>query len=153
MIKMPKENILGKGKVRVEIIDKKTGKVVDVSEHENAFVAVGAQYLMQCLLGTATLHTYNTVNLYTDTGSLIKGLYGTYSTIIDTGSAKQVVLTATDGSTDSYSFLYEGISYGTEAEYGANAFCNKESIVKTKASDQSLKVTWTITIGYSIIPV
>jgi len=149
---MLKDNVSVKGKVVVEIIDKKTGKVVDRSEHSNAFVAVGAQYLMQCLLGTATLHTYNKVNLYTDTGSLIKGLDGTYSSITDTGSAKQVTLTATDGSTDTYSFLYEGISYGTESEYGANAFCNKESATKTKGSDQSVKVTWTITIGYSAIP-
>jgi hypothetical protein len=152
MIKMPKENIIIKGKVRVEIIDKKTGKVVDASEHENAFVAVGAQYLMQCLLGTATLHTYNKVNLYTSTGSLIKGVDGTYSSISDTGSAKQVTLTALDNSTDTYTVLYEGISYQNESEYGANAFCNKESTAKTKGSDQNLKVTWTITIGYSPIP-
>ena len=153
MIKMPKENILVKGKVRVEIIDKKTGKVVDRSEHENAFVAAGAQYLMQCLLGTATLQAHNTVNLYTTTGSLIKALTGTYSSIADTGSAKQVTLTATDGSTDTYTFQYEGISYGSQAEYGANAFCNKESTAKTKGSDQTAKVTWTITIGYSAIPI
>jgi hypothetical protein len=149
---MLKDNVLIKGKVVVEIIDKKTGKVVHHSEHENAFVATGAQYLMQCLLGTATLQAYNTVNLYTTTGSLIKAVAGTYSSITDTGSAKQVTLTALDNSTDTYTVLYEGISYGSQAEYGGNAFCSKESTAKTKGSDQNFKVTWTITIGYSAIP-
>jgi len=150
---MLKDNVLIKGKVVVEIIDKKTGKVVHHSEHENAFVATGAQYLTQCLLGTATLQAYSTVNLYTTTGSLIKALTGTYSSISDTGSAKQVTLTATDGSTDTYTFQYEGISYGSQAEYGGNAFCNKESTAKTKGSDQSVKVTWTISVAYSAIPI
>jgi len=150
---MLKDNMSVKGKVVVEIIDKKTGKVVDRSEYTNAFVGAGASYVRSMIDIGAISHAHTSINIYNTSRQLIKTLTGEWGTPIDTGSARQNTITATDSSTDTYTFQYEGLSYDVQTLYESNSFCNKESTAKTKGSDQSVKITWTISVAYSATPI
>jgi len=150
---MSKENVVVKGKVRIEVTDKRTGKVISVSELENAFCSSGAFYVMR-MIDTADLpQLKNKINLYDTSRSLIKTLTGTWGIRTDTGSAKQNTITVLDNTTDTYTVQFYGLSHDTQTLYENNDFCFKDASAKTKGSDQNLKVDWTVTVPYTSAPI
>ena len=148
--------LIFKNKVKIEVIDKATGKVKQVVETENVTLNPGAQFVIACLDGTLGVAPApcQVVNLFDSTKTYIKSLTGAFGTKTDTGSAWQNTVTATDSSTDTYSIQYLTLSPSTVTAYPGTAsyFANAQPSPISKGSTDTLRISWTVSISYSSAP-
>jgi hypothetical protein len=148
--------LIFKNKVKIEVIDKATGKVKQVVETENVTLNPGAQFVIACLDGTLGVapSPCQVVNLFDSTKTYIKSLTGSFGTKTDTGSAWQNTVTASDTSTDAYSVQYLTLSPSTVTAYPGTAsyFANAQSTAISKGASDTLRISWTVSVSYSSAP-
>jgi len=141
------------GILRIQIRDKKTGKLVfDSGPKKNYITYWGAARLMNAYDGGGSISgVLNTVNLYyTGAGgetpvATLTGSWGSRST----GAQLSCTLTAQDTSTASYTFRYLGLFTGAVNGKDANYHVYDYGSNVTKGSNNTITVTWTINIPYT----
>jgi hypothetical protein len=153
---MVEEKVKVKDRVTIELIDKKSGKVVLKKTLENVISRYGAQRVMYQYDGQGTIPSgppVNKVNLYYTGASnepAVLSLTGSYGSRQDTGNSFQNTLTATDSSSATYSFRYLGLDTSSDVPGWMNNDHKYDyGSVVTKGSDQTLRVTWTVVVPYS----
>ena len=140
-----------KNVVTVKLIDKESGKVLREYKRENDVLDVGAVCLLTFISGGTANGNWNTVNLFTSAGAYIKSITGSFGSIGDGVGYKYVVLTATDNSSDEYTFRILGLYHTTSnSRYTQNLY-NVQGSDITKGSTQILQVTWEIRIAYTTV--
>ena len=86
-----------------------------------------------------------TVELYDETGGLIKSLTGTWGTATDTGSSWKKTLTAEDTSSDEYSVK----EIRLKTDDGTMTYLKHvEDTAVSKPADQKLTITWDVEVPY-----
>lgn len=143
-----KTNLKLKNIVTVKLIDKETGKVLREYRSENDVLDVGATCLLNFIRGATANGNWNTVNLFTSAGAYIKSITGSFGSISDGAGYKYVVLTATDSSTDEYTFRILGLYHAVSNDRYTQNLYNVQASDITKGSTQILQVTWEIRIAY-----
>jgi len=148
--------LIFKNKVKIEVIDRETGKVKQVVETENVVLNLTASRAIQAINNPSALGTnspVSVVNLFDSSKTKIKNLTGTWGTNTDTGTAWQSTLTATDSSTDAYTVQYLELDVGGLASYtNASYFANAQSTAISKGSTDTLRISWTVSVSYSSAP-
>jgi len=140
------------GKVTIELIDKKTGKVVERKTGHNVLLGLGSQALLKAIKGTVDYTAWNTLNIFDTAKNFIKSITGNLGSISLGTGYYYVKLSATDDSTDSYTTRYFGLHYSSVNAYVNNLLAYDYGSNISKASDQTLKATWEIRIAYSSAP-
>ncbi|MEM3414944.1 MAG: hypothetical protein QXS21_05455 [Thermoproteota archaeon] len=151
---MTKDILKVKGYVRIQLTDKETGKVVyDSGEIEQVITLYGAMRVMNCYDAVGTVSgSANKVNLYYtggDSETPVKSLTGSWGTRVNTGTALQNTLTAQDTSSDAYSFRYLGLDTTAPLGWLNNLHKHDYGSVVNKGSNQTLTVSWRISIPFS----
>ncbi|MBS7613616.1 hypothetical protein KEJ48_05170 [Candidatus Bathyarchaeota archaeon] len=156
MVGMPKEAVRVKDKVTIELIEKNTGKVILKKTLHNVITRYGAErqmYQYDALGTVPSAPPVRRVNLYYTGGSTeppVVSLQGDWGSRVDTGTALQNTLTAVDSTNATYSFRYMGLDVSADVGGWINNYHKYDyGSVVTKGSDQTLRITWTISIPYS----
>jgi len=150
-----KEVINVKDRLTIEIIDRKTGKVVFRETTERSLGDGGSNILINFIAGkypdADLFKDWKYVYLFDSSKNLIKYLTGTWGTVGAGANYNYCVLTAMDDSTDSYTTVYQGLYHRTDATVlGQMNIWQQQT--KTKASDQILRVTWEVRVSYTPYP-
>ncbi len=144
---MLKDGLRLSGMVEIKIIDKKTGKVVKRIK-KNAIWCEFPYQMAIVLTEGATLGAINGIKLFNG-NTYVKTLSTTQSYSQDTSSKQYVVtVTAKDESTDSYTFDNLYLGYFPASGTGYTVAHQTESSAITKASDQTISITWTVYLPY-----
>jgi hypothetical protein len=151
-----KDTLVFKNKIKIEVIDRETGKVKQVVETENAVLNLTASRAIQAINNPSALANnspVSVVNLFDSSKTKIKNLTGTWGTNTDTGTAWQSTLTATDNSTDTYTVQYLELDVSGLASYtNASYFANAQPTAISKGATDTLRISWTVSISYSSAP-
>jgi len=130
-----------KGEVEIKILDKNTGKVKKQIK-SNAISSVFAQYLINGLAnGNYTVPKFDQIEIVPQTGNNI--LLNASASVSDTGTAWQVVFSASDSSSNSYTTKELHI-LSSQAVYGL-AYVSANI---TKGATDVLTITWTVSQPY-----
>jgi len=140
------------GRVTIEIIDKRTGRIVERKIGSNVLLGLGSQALLKAIKGTVDYTAWNTLNIFDTAKNFIKSITGKFGSISLVTGYYYVKLSATDDSTDSYTTRYFGLHYSSVNIYGNNLLAYDYGSNVTKGADQNLNVTWEIRIAYSSAP-
>jgi hypothetical protein len=149
------ENINIKDRLTIEIIDKKTGKVVSRETTERSLGDGGSNILINFIAGkypdADQFKDWKYVYLFDSGKNLIKYLTGTWGTVGSGANYNYCVLTAIDDSSDAYTTVYQGLSqFIVEPRLGVMSIWQQQT--KTKGSDQILRVTWEVRVPYTPYP-
>jgi len=147
-----KSSVKVKDVLTIELIDKKTGKVVERKTMSNVLTGLGSIDLLLAIRGEAGYGAWNKLNIYDTAKNFIKSVTGTLSTPTSGAGYYYVQLVAQDTSTDSYTARYFGLHYNVVNQYVQNNFCADYGSPVTKGSDQTLKATWELRVAYSSPP-
>jgi len=153
---MPKKvNVSVKDRLTIEIIDKKTGKVVSKETTERSLGDGGSTILINFIAGkypdADLFKGWKYLYLFDSGKNIIKYLEGTWGTVGSGANYNYCVLTATDDSSDSYTTAYQGLYHRTDATVlGQMSIWQQQS--KTKGADQILRVTWEVRVPYTPTP-
>ena len=138
--------------VTIELIDRKTGKVVERKVSKNATGIPGAFALIYLINGQPddmnTMKNWKYFYLFTSTKALIKYIEGTWSVAEDVGGAVRAVFTANDASTDVYDSAYQGLYWRTDANSPSQMGLFQTQTI-SKTADKILGVTWEVRVSYS----
>ena len=138
--------------VTLELIDRKTGKVVERKVSKNATGPAGAFALVYLINGQITdantIKNWKYFYLFTATKSLIKFLEGSWSVAEDVGGAVRAVFTANDASTDVYDSAYQGLYWSNDAISPSQMGLFQTQTI-SKTADKILGVTWEVRVSYS----
>lgn len=139
----------------IEVVDRKTGKVISRETTERSLSDGGSQVLLYFIVGyfadANVAKNWKYVYLFDSGKNKIKVLEGTWGTPTSVSNYSYCVLTAVDDSTDSYTTAYQGLHHRDDmATLGQMNIWQQQS--KTKASDQVLRVTWEIRVPYTPTP-
>jgi len=153
--KVKSENIAVRDRLTIEIIDKKTGKVVSKDETEKSLGDGGSNILINFIAGkypdADLFKDWKYVYLFDSGRNKIKYLTGTWGTVGSGANYNYCVLTATDDSSDAYTTVYQGLYHRTDATVlGQMSIWQQQT--KTKGADQILRVTWEVRVPYSPYP-
>ena len=153
--KVKSENIAVRDRLTIEIIDKKTGKVVSKDETEKSLGDGGSNILINFIAGkypdADLFKDWKYVYLFDSGRNKIKYLTGTWGTVGSGANYNYCVLTATDDSSDAYTTVYQGLYHRTDATVlGQMNIWQQQT--KTKGADQILRVTWEVRVPYSPYP-
>ena len=153
---MSKKNIVSvRDILTIEIIDKKTGKVVSKEMSERSLTGGGSDILISFIAGKLPdadiFKDWKYVYLFDTNKRLIKYLTGTWGDISFGANYVYCVLTATDDSSDAYTTAYQGLYHRTDGEI-LGQMCMWQQQTKTKGADQILRVTWEVRIPYTPYP-
>lgn len=145
-----KDKIRLLGKVKIEIIDKKTGKVVDKVTSKNKLTLSGASLLIAFIEagceGAFPGWTY--IGLYSAPTTKIKDMIGEWGTTEWNGYIRNTI-TATDTSSDTYTVNHVGLYHASNPpNVESNYLRHDLPSPKTKGSDQTLRVSWQVNIAY-----
>lgn len=143
-----------KGFIRIVLTDRFTGEILyDSGEIEQVITLYGAMRLMNCYDAVGSVSgSANKVNLYYTGGDSeipVKTLTGSWGTRQNTGTALQNTLTAQDTSSDAYSFRYLGLDTTAPLCWLNNLHKHDYGSVVNKGSNQTLTVSWRISIPFS----
>ncbi|MEM4866015.1 MAG: hypothetical protein QXY09_05960 [Acidilobaceae archaeon] len=147
--------VLVKDLLTIEVIDRKSGEVIEKETTERSLSDGGSQVLLYFIVGyfadANVAKNWKYVYLFDSNKNRIKVLEGTWGTPVSTTNYSYCVLTATDDSTDSYTTAYQGLYHRADATLlGQMNVWQQQS--KTKASDQVLRITWEIRIPFTPTP-
>jgi hypothetical protein len=149
------ENINVKDRLTIEIIDKKTGKVVSRETSERSLGDSGSTILINFIAGKFSdanqYKDWKYVYLFDSAKNIIKHLTGTWGAVGIGANYNYCVLTVTDDSSDAYSTAFQGLYYRTDAEV-LGQMCIWQQQYKTKGSDQILRITWEVRVPYVSVP-
>ena len=139
----------------IEIIDKKTGKVVSRETTKRSLGGAGSYILINFIAGKFTdansVKDWKYVYLFDGSKNLIKYLTGTWGTVGSGANYNYCVLTATDDSSDAYTVVYEGLYHKTDGTVlGQMSIWQQQT--KTKAADQILRITWEVRVPFTPVP-
>jgi hypothetical protein len=150
-----KEVINVKDRLTIEIIDKKTGKVISKETSERSLGDAGSNILINFIAGKYSdadlFKDWKYVYLFDSNKNIIKYLTGTWGTVGAGANYNYCVLTSTDDSSDAYTTAYQGLYHRTDGSVlGQMSIWQQQT--KTKASDQILRVTWEVRVPYTPYP-
>jgi len=139
----------------IEIIDKKTGKVVSKETTKKSLGDGGSYLLISFIAGKLVdadaSKDWKYVYLFDSNKAKIKYLSGTWGTIGVGANYNYCVLTATDDSSDAYTVVYEGLYHRDDATVlGQMSIWQQQT--KTKGADQILRITWEVRVPYTPYP-
>ena len=138
--------------VTIELIDRKTGKVVERKVSKNATGPAGAFALIYLVNGQPAdmnvMKNWKYFYLFTSGKSLIKFLEGSWSVAEDVGGAVRAVFTANDSSTDTYDSAYQGLYWRNDATSPSQMGLFQTQTI-SKTSDKILGITWEVRVSYS----
>lgn len=145
-----KETLKVENHVLVEVIDKKTGKVVKSVESKNTTGSAGADHLIKYIRGyfTTLPDPWRIIYLFASDRSKIKELVGTWGTEEDTGTVIQNTITALDTSTDVYTVDWLGLQNTSGLTLLTSMLLWQDISPTTKGADQNFRVRWTVRCGY-----
>jgi hypothetical protein len=139
----------------IEIIDRKTGKVVSKSQSKKSLMDGGSVILISFIADKLTdadlFKNWRYVYLFDSSKNIIKYLSGTWGSLGSGANYNYCILTATDDSSDAYTTAYQGMYHRTDASViGQMSIVQAQS--KTKGADQILRVTWEVRVPFSPLP-
>jgi hypothetical protein len=139
----------------IEIIDRKTGKVVSKSQSKKSLMDGGSVILINFIADKLTdadlFKNWHYVYLFDSSKNIIKYLSGTWGSVGSGANYNYCILTATDDSSDAYTTAYQGMYHRTDASViGQMSIVQAQS--KTKGADQILRVTWEVRVPFSPLP-
>ena len=144
------------GEITVELIDKKTKKVVLRKKFKNALIDSGAFYIMTLIdSGGDALSghpAWKVVNLFDSNKAFIKSITGSWGTKTDTGSEYKNTLEAEDTSSDEYTVEYLELDEAECTDYVSCGRLAQHITPVQKTADKILKVTWTVRVPYYARP-
>ncbi|MEM2868695.1 MAG: hypothetical protein QXR84_09475 [Candidatus Bathyarchaeia archaeon] len=138
--------------VTIQLIDKKTGKVVSEKTGRNVVLSRCSADLLSVIRGVWTVVAWDDVNIFTPTKTFIKTISGSYTTVQPGTGYNFITLTAQDTSNDTYTCRYFGLCYESQSDFTLQSFAYDYGSNLNKGSDQTLRVTWEIRIAYSSPP-
>jgi len=141
--------------VTIELIDRKTGKVVERKVSKNATGPAGAFALVYLINGQPAdmnvMKNWKYFYLFDSGKNKIKYIEGSWSLAEDIGGYIRAILTAQDSSSDEYTTNYQGLYWRNDATLLSQmGLYQTQSITKT--ADKILKVTWEVRIPYTATP-
>ena len=150
-----KESVCVKDRLTIEVIDKKTGKVVSKEVTEKSLGDGGSTILINFIAGkypdADLFKDWKYVYLFDVNKTLIKYLTGSWGIVGSGANYNYCVLTATDDSPDAYTVVYEGLYHRTDGMVlGQMSIWQQQT--KTKGADQILRVTWEVRVPYTPYP-
>ncbi|MEM1542901.1 MAG: hypothetical protein QXV82_09760 [Ignisphaera sp.] len=139
----------------IEVIDKKTGKVISKETTRKSLGDGGSNILINFIAGKLTdadlFKDWKYVYLFDGSKNLIKYLTGAWGTVGSGANYNYCVLTATDDSSDAYTVVYEGLYHRTDGTVLGQMNVWQQQ-TKTKGADQILRVTWEVRVPYTPYP-
>ena len=151
-MKRKAETIKVEDKLTLELVDRKTGKVVKRVEKHNAVGEGGAGALLLLISGKAAnpvaLTNWKYFYLFRPDKSLIKVLEGSFTTPQSLAGYYSTVFTAEDTTTDEYTTEYQGLVQYPDLTLLTQMYLwQRQSLTKT--ADYILRVRWEIRIPYT----
>jgi hypothetical protein len=138
--------------VTIELIDRRTGKVIERKVSKNATGPAGAFALIYLINGQPAdmnvMKNWKYFYLFTSGKALIKFLEGSWSVAEDVGGAVRAVFTANDSSTDAYDSAYQGLYWRNDANSPSQMGLFQTQTI-SKTADKILGVTWEVRVSYS----
>jgi hypothetical protein len=133
------------GTARVTIIDKNTGKVLYDKEVHNVILENGVRNALHIDAGKS----YNPITrviLYNSSKEYVTSISGSWGTPYTDNNSIACNFTATDNSTNAYTFRYMELdkSYEQQPVYGSGYFNNDRGSNVSKSASQTLTITWKI---------
>ena len=146
------DEVLVKDVLKLELIDRETGKVVKYAEGSNSLGSTGSVLLLMFISGheedANKTKGWKYMYLFDGAKNYIKTLTGTFSTVTSNANYYYVVLTALDTSTDSYTTVYQGLYH--EENVPILGMMNLwQNVTMTKPSDKILRAKWEVRIPYA----
>jgi hypothetical protein len=137
--------------VTLELIDRKTGKVVERKVSKNTIAPAGAFAIIYLINGQTTdantIKNWKYFYLFDSGKNLIKYIEGSWSLAEDIGGYIRAILTAQDASSDEYTTNYQGLYWRNDATLLSQmGLYQTQSITKT--ADKILKATWEVRAPY-----
>ena len=146
-----KSSIPLQANVTIELVDKKTGAVVDKIDVKNALNSTGAQMLLYYINGQATAlyGAWKYCVLFDSAKTRIKELTGTWGTATIYPTYVSATLQTEDTSNDPYTVNYVGLYHQSGETRFTVMLAWVQISPKTKASDQILRVRWEQRCSYT----
>jgi hypothetical protein len=150
---MINDNLKLTGKLNVTLTDK-DGNVKDTREIDNLVVNAGLAYIASRMVGTAKAvmshmavgaSTTAAAAAQTDLISILGTRKALTSTTISGSNSEKVVYVATFAATESTGAITEAGVFN--ASTGSDMLCRTTFAVVNKGADDSLTITWTITLA------
>jgi len=137
--------------VTIEVVDRKTGKVVMRKQGKNVILWSGATELLEAVIGSP-VGAWSHLNIFNPDKIYIKSVTGSFGDILGGLGYYYVQFTAQDSSTDSYTTRYFGLASVNQADWVRQNVAYDYGSSVTKGADQTLKVTWEIRVPFSTPP-
>lgn len=135
--------------VKIQVIDKKTNKVLKEVNEKNTLAYYGAYDLMAYFDTGINRGLVQYVGIYDNVPSRIKYLTGTWGTRESGTGYVRNTIQASDSSTDSYTAYHFSLNNVIpQDDLNQNVVKYTPTSPVTKGSDQILRVTWTIQWSY-----
>lgn len=136
--------------VKIQLIDKKTGKVVKESEGRNALANYGALELITFFDTGVNRSAVTYLGIYDNAPSRIKYLTGSWGTRESGASFYRNIFTAVDSSNDSYTAYHFSLNNVIPpSDLNQNVVKYTPPSPYVKGSDNILRVFWTIQWSYT----
>ena len=141
------------GWVALELVDRKTGKVVKRVEKHNAIGEAGSYALALLISGKATdpvaLTNWKYVYLFRPDKSLIKVLEGSFTTPASVPLYSYTVLIAEDTTTDEYTVAYQGMANRGDYTLLTQMLVWQQQTL-TKTADYILRIRWEVRVPHAM---